>query len=123
MLREQTLDSVPRFLIDNRIVKASMNLTLVGQPTHIDRIRQDFVQMASADEAAASGLARPVRPHGQPHILSVEDGLQSHHAADVKIASEELPHEVGVLLDDVERPILDSIAKRDDASHPDALLL
>jgi hypothetical protein len=57
--------------------------------------------MASADERAASGFARPVRPHRQPHILSVEDGFQAHHAADLAIASKEVSHEGGVLLDDV----------------------
>src|SRR5271157_312737 len=101
MLRKQKLDPVPCLAIDDRIVKTSVNLALVGQPPEINRVRQDLVQMASAAEPAASGLACPVHPYGQPHILSIEDGLQSHHAADLDIASEEVPHEVGVLLDDV----------------------
>src|SRR5258708_6222269 len=79
--------------------------------------------MASADEPTASGPACPVCSDGQPEVLLIEDSLEPDDAADLEIASEEVPHEGGVLLDDVERSVLDSIAQRDNPAHPDALLL
>ena len=60
MLREQGLDLVPGLAIDDRGVKAVVDLTLVGQPPDVDRVRQDLVEMTPAEEAAASRLARPV---------------------------------------------------------------
>ena len=64
--------------------------------------------MASADERAACLCpSRPSAPAAGISFFSVEDGLQAHHAADLAIASKEVSHEGGVLLDDVERPVGD----------------
>jgi hypothetical protein len=79
--------------------------------------------MASADEPAARSLVTSIRPHRQPDVFVVENSLQAHDAADLEIAPKEIAHEDGVLLDHMERPVLDPISEGNDAAHPDALLL
>src|ERR1700684_4114681 len=79
--------------------------------------------MAPTDQPAAYGLARPVGPEWQPGVLLVEKCLEPHDAADLEITPIEIAHEDGMLLDHIERPILDPIAERNHASHPDALPL
>src|ERR1700721_1875314 len=79
--------------------------------------------MPPTDQPAAYGLARPVGPEWQPGILVVENSLEPHDAADLEITPKEIAHESGILLDHMERPVLDPIAEGNDASHPDALLL
>jgi len=53
----------------------------------------------------------------------VEKCLEPHDAADLEITPKEIPHEHGMLLDHMERPVLDPISERNDASHPDAFPL
>src|SRR5271166_5471516 len=79
--------------------------------------------MPPADEPAADGLARPVRPRRKPDVFLIKNGLEPHDAADLEIAPKEIKYERGMLLDDMERPVLDPIADRNHAAHPDALLL
>src|SRR6202007_744010 len=79
--------------------------------------------MAPTDQSAAYGLARPVGPEWQPGVLVVEKCLEPHDAADLEITSEEGSEESGMLLDHMARPVLDPIAERNHASHPDALPL
>jgi hypothetical protein len=53
----------------------------------------------------------------------VEKCLEPHDAADLEITPIEISDEGGMLLDHMERAILDPISERNDASHPDALPL
>ena len=114
VLCEQSLDAIPRPLIDNRFMKAFMNLAFVGQPTEVERVRQDLVEMAPTDQSATCGLAVAVCPHGQPDIFLVEDGLEPHDGTDLEISPKEIPHEGGVVFDYVQRPVLDPVTERDD---------
>ena len=68
--------------------------------------------MPAADEPAAGDLAGPVGPGGQADILLIEDGLETHDAADREIAAEEIAHELGVVFDNMKHPVLNSIAER-----------
>ena len=79
--------------------------------------------MAPTDETATGGLARPVGPQWQPSVLVVEGRLQPHDAAKLNVASKEVAHEGSMLLDHMERPVLDPIAERNNAAHPHSLLL
>src|SRR3984957_9419360 len=79
--------------------------------------------MPPTDQPAAYGLARPVGPEWQPGILVVENSLEPHDAADLEIAPKEIAHEGGMLLDHMERSVLDPVTERNHASHPDALPL
>jgi hypothetical protein len=53
----------------------------------------------------------------------VENSLEPHDAADLEITPKEIPEEGGMLLDHMERPVLDPTSERNDAPHPDALPL
>src|ERR1700733_6332914 len=53
----------------------------------------------------------------------VENSLEPHDTADLEITPIEIAHEDGMLLDYMERPVLDPISERNHASHPDALPL
>src|SRR5208337_2243189 len=123
MLREHPLDFVPGLMIDNRVMKAFMNLALVGQPAEVNRVRQDLIKVPSADQPAAGGFPTAVGSNGQPNFLLVQKTIEPHDAADLEIAPKEIAHEDGMLFDDMERPIIDPIAERNHAAHPDALLL
>ena len=59
MLGQQALDPVPGLLIDDRVMKAFMDLSLVGEPPDVDRVRQDLVEVSSADQPAAFVLPLP----------------------------------------------------------------
>src|SRR5277367_1806808 len=123
MLLEQGLDLAPGLAIYDRVVKAVMHPILVGQPPDIDRVRQDLVEMPPADEPAPGGLASPIGSSRQPGVLLIKDGLEPHDAAGLEIALEEIANQFGMLFDHVERPVLDPIAERNHAAHPNALLL
>ncbi len=101
------MDSVPGLVIDNRIMKAFMDLALVGQPPKINRVRQDLVEVPSADQPAARSVAPAVGSNGQSDVLLVQNSLEPHDAADLEIASKKIAHEGGMLLRDMERPLLD----------------
>src|SRR5882757_7832862 len=123
MVGELALDPIPALVIDDRTVKAITDLVLVGQPTDVDRVRQDLVQMPSADQPASGRLALAIGPNRESDVLLVQSSLEPDDAAGLQIAAKEIAHEGGMLLDDMERPIIGSIAERDHAAHPDALLL
>ena len=67
--------------------------------------------------SARSRLAVGARRHRRSTV-------QRQGAANMKIARKKVAHEYSVLLDDMECPVLDPVAKRNhSAHHPDALLL
>src|ERR1700734_2723488 len=111
MLRKQKLDPVPCLLIDDRIVKTSVGLALVCQPPKVDRVRQDLVEMAPTDQPAAYGLACPVGPQWRAGVLAGENSLEPHDAADLEITPIEVSDKGGMLIDHMERPVLDPIAE------------
>src|ERR1700675_3631738 len=112
MLGKPALDPVPALVIDDRVMKAFMDLVLVGEPTNVDRVRQDLVEMPSADQPAPCDLASAIGPNGESDVLLVQSSLEPHDAAGLEIAPKEMAHEGGMLLDDMERPIDDPIAER-----------
>src|ERR1700727_974520 len=77
--------------------------------------------MAPAEQPAAYGFSRPVGPEWQPGILVVENSLEPHDAADLEITPKEISDEGCMLLDHMERSVLDPIAEGNHAPHPDAL--
>ena len=48
-------------MIDDRDVKAFMDLSLVDELPDVDRVRQDLVEVSPADRPAAYALAGPVQ--------------------------------------------------------------
>jgi hypothetical protein len=71
--------------------------------------------MAPTDQPAAYGLARPVGPQRRAGVLVVEKCLEPHDAANLETTPKEISDESGMLLDHMERPVLDPIAERNDA--------
>ena len=60
----------------------------------------------------------PVDPLRETHVLAVERSFERDDGAELEVAAEYLPHQSGMLLDDVQRPVLDPIAEWNDAAHP-----
>src|SRR5450432_2626890 len=98
IVSQLAFDPIPGRLIDDRGVKPLMNLPLVAKPTDIDRVRQDLVEMAPADETPAGPLAGPVDANGQADIFGVENGLEPHDAADREVTLEEIANKGGMFL-------------------------
>src|ERR1700692_3589492 len=86
---ELLLDPVPDLEVNDRRMKAVVDLPFVAQPSDIDRVRQDPVKVASGHRGAAGPSARPARPNGRTNVLGVESRLQPHRAANFEIAAEE----------------------------------
>ena len=79
--------------------------------------------MPAADEAAARTFSSSVDPFRETHVLAVERSFEPDDGVELEVAAEYRSHQIGMLLDDVQRPVLDPIAERNDAAHPYALLL
>ena len=102
---------------------AFVHLAFMADPADIDRIRQNPVDMAPAERAAARRPVRAIDPDRKPKVLSIETLLETHNAPSLEITLEERAHDLGMTLDDMQRPILDPVAERNHAPHPHALLL
>src|SRR5476649_2105334 len=98
---KQDLNPIPDVALDDRRVLPVVDLILVTKPPDIDGVRQDVVDVASADQPSPCRPPRPDRSNGQADILGIEDALEPHDAADFQIASKEIADEVGLLLHDV----------------------
>ena len=122
LLHKPTLDAIPRLKVDDRAVQAVVDLPLVAKPSDIDRVREDPVDVASRDHAAARRSARSNNSNRQPNVFGIKSGLEPHHAANLKVAPEELANEFRVLLNDVKRAVFDPITEWNCATHPDASL-
>jgi hypothetical protein len=73
----------------------------MAKPSDIDGVREHVVDMASRDQAAAHCSPRPSNSNRQANVFGVENGLQSHHAAEREVAPEEVANEFGVFLNDM----------------------
>jgi hypothetical protein len=65
LLRKPTLDAIPRLKVDDRAVQAVVGLPLVAKPSDIDRVREDPVDVASGDQAAARRSTLPATRTGK----------------------------------------------------------
>ena len=45
MRGEKAMNSAPGLVIDDRVMKAFMDLALMGQPPKVDRVREDLVEV------------------------------------------------------------------------------
>ena len=115
------LDPVPRFRVDDRRMKAVVDLPFVPQPSEIDRVREDPIEVTPRHQSASGSSACLARPNRRAKVLGVENYLEAHHAADFEIAAKEGADELGLLFDNVEGAIFDPVAERNRSAHPDAL--
>jgi hypothetical protein len=100
-----------------------INLRLVSDLADIDRVRQDLVQMTTTKKAAPAAAAGPVEAHWDGDALAVERPLEPDNAADLKVALVGGADQGSVFIHHVERTILHPVTERDDAAHPESLLL
>ena len=56
-------------------------------------------------------------------IFPVQRRFEPNDRAKGQVAAEDCPHQFGMLFDDMQRPVLDPEPERDDAAHPEPLLL
>src|SRR5271170_6332140 len=84
---ELLLDPPPDLTVHDPRMKAVMGLSFVAQPSDIDRVRQDPVEVTSRDQYAAGRPATLAHPGGGANVLGVESGLETHHAAEFEIAA------------------------------------
>ena len=103
---------VPGFQVDDRRMKAIVDLPFVAQPSDIDRVRQDPVEVTPGHQGATAPSAAPAHPDRRANVLGVKGGLEAHHAADFEITAKEHADEFGLLFDNVE-------VRRPHASHPE----
>jgi hypothetical protein len=97
-----------------------VNLAFVGDPTDVDRVRQDLVDVPTAEQSPPGRAAPTIDADWKPNSVSVELLLKAHDAPRLEIATKQRPHDLGTIFDDVQRAIFDPVAQRDYAPqlHP-----
>src|SRR3984957_17159314 len=78
---EPLLDLLPDLTVHDRRMKAVVDLPFVAQPSDIDRVRQQPIEMATREQYAAGRPATSAHPGGGANVLGVESILEAHHAA------------------------------------------
>src|SRR5208337_884445 len=117
------LNQIPKVLIDDRRMLAFVDSAFMGDAADIDRVRQEFVDVPPAEQAAAGRAARAIDANRNPQILGVEGLLKADDASRFEIAPEQGAHDRCMIIDDAQSAILDPIAQRNRAAHPHSLLL
>jgi hypothetical protein len=69
------MDFVPKLAIDDRRVLAFVDDALMGDLTDIDRVGENLVDVASAQETPARRSPLAVDADGKANVLGVEDFL------------------------------------------------
>ena len=72
---ELLLDLVPGFQVDDRRMKAIVDLPFVAQPSDIDRVRQDPVEVTPGHQGATAPSAAPAHPDRRANVLGIESCL------------------------------------------------
>jgi hypothetical protein len=88
---------------------AFMDLALMSDPADIDRVRQELVDVPTAEQAAAGRAATAIDADRNPNPVSVELLFEAHHASRPEIAAKQRPHDLGMIFDDVQGAILDPV--------------
>jgi hypothetical protein len=110
MSPQALLDSLPHVLTHGRRMLAFVHLAFMADLADIDRIRQNPVDMAPAERTTARRAARAVDPDRKPKALSIKTLLKTHHAPSLEITLEERAHDPRMVLDNMQRAILDPVA-------------
>src|SRR5271166_5860914 len=109
---EFLLDPVPGLRVDDRRMESVVDLPFVTQPSDIDRVRQNPVEMASRDRGPAGPSASPAHSDWRANVLGVEDGLEADHAGNFEITAEQGADELALVFDDVEGAVFNPVAER-----------
>src|SRR5579864_5796793 len=123
MILELALYPVPKVATDDRRMLALMHLTLMSDLADVDRVRQDLVEMASAERPAAGRPPCPVDPDRKPDILGVEELLEPDDASGLQIPSKDHPYDRSMIFNAMQGAVFDPVAEWDHPAHPYPLLL
>src|SRR5215218_8530954 len=123
MRRELGLCSVPGPLLHDRGMLANVGLPPVRQSPDVDRVGQDLVEVAPAERLAAAAPTRSIDALRHNQASGIEPTLEGADRAELEITGKQAPDQDCMVLDDVQGPVLDPVAERHYATHPDALLL
>jgi hypothetical protein len=107
MFAQALLNPIPKVLIDDRRMLAFMDLAFMGDAADIDRVRQEFVDVPPAEQAAAGRAACAIDANRNPQTLGVEGLLEADDASRFEIALEQGAHDRGMIIDDVQSAIFD----------------
>ena len=108
MIAQALPDLVPQVSRHDRGVVSTVNLALMSDPADVDRVRQDLVDVSTAEQAAAGGAATAIDADRNPNPLSVELLFEAHDVSRLEIAAEQGPHDCCMILDDAQGALLDS---------------
>src|SRR5829696_248745 len=114
--RELSLCAVPGRLLHDRGMLAIIGLPPVRQPPDVDRVDQDLVEVAPAERLAAAASTRSIDALRHNQASGIEPTLEGADGAELEIAGKQAPDQD----DDVQGPVLDPVAERHHATHPDA---
>src|SRR5882757_7296756 len=116
-------DSGPGLIVDQRRMLAGVELILVRNPTGVDRVREQPIEMpARKGFAAAFGaIPRPGTFCSEPEAVGLF--LDPAHAAELSVQIEDAAHGLGLGRIEDQRALARVIAERHVAAHPHALLL
>jgi hypothetical protein len=120
---EPLLDPLPDLNVHDRWVKAVVDLPFVAQPSDIDRVRQDPIEVTARHQVAAGPSATLAHPNRRAKVFGVDSGLEADHAANFEVAAKKIANEFGFAFDHMESAVFDPVAERDRSAHPDALPL
>src|SRR5215207_7455316 len=121
--RELGLCVIPGRLLRDRGMLAIVGLPPVREPPDVDRVGQDLVEVAPAERLAAAAPTRSIDALWHNQASGIEPTLEGADGAELERAGKQAPDQDCMVLDDVQGPVLDPIAERHYATHPDALLL
>src|SRR5215203_601403 len=121
--RELSLCAVPGHLLHDRRMQAIIGLPPVRELPDVDRVGQDLVEVAPAERLAAAASTRSIDALRHNQASGIEPTLEGADGAELDITGKQAPDQDRMVLDDVQGPVLDPIAERHHATHPDALLL
>ena len=105
-------NSGPALIVDQRRLLAGKELTPVRNPTGVDRVREQCVEMPAREQftAALGAILRPGVFCSEPETVSRL--LDPAHAAELTIESEDTAHGLGLGRVDDERAFARVIAQR-----------
>jgi hypothetical protein len=69
-----------------------------------------------AEKPTAGRAAHAIDADRTPNPLCVELLFETHHASRLEIPAKQRPHDLGMIIDDVQGAILDPVAQRDYAA-------
>ena len=87
MIAQALLNLVPQVLRHDRTALTFVDLAFMGDSTHIDRVRQDLVDVPPTEQSAGGRAASAIDADRNPKVCIVKLLLEAHHASRLEIAA------------------------------------